>query len=542
MTALHESALLLPVLLYAETHYRFPYFFSLLRKSEPEIIADAPHRLEPGSFLPVLILIKDADLFPCTLSQVSSVIRKDGEAIQQRQHLVGQLQLGKKYHTYVLQLDVRGMKGWIDVDIQFSLIVQGIEKRYHNDNHRFSSRKPLRVYLANDPLPRFADLFLGDPHMHSTYTEDQVEFGSPLSESRTMAKAMGLSFFCVTDHSYDLDDCVDNYLRNDERVPKWLLLQSEIDQLNFRSENVVIVRGEEVSCMNARNRNVHLLLLGQRDFVRGSGDSAEEWLQTKSEHTVPEALALRTDGSSAYAAHALESVPWLQRLLLRRGQWTDVDLSCKGLTGMQILNGKIDEGFERGRESWIRQLLLGRRMYALAGNDAHGNFNRFRQIGIPFVSMRESREHLFGKMRTGVFVDGELSEHGILNSLLAGRSILTDGPIGRISLPRSSVSSQRGSSLSTSVVVLLEARSTSEFGAIASVRLYGGKVGRIQEEIYFGTEQAGMYVFQRDVLLDAGSFDYLRLEVSTDGSSSCDGEEHFCLTNPTWLKEQFLNA
>jgi len=57
-----ESLWFLPLFLYAETHYRFPYFFSLLRKNEPEIIADAPHRIEPGSPLPILILIKDAHL------------------------------------------------------------------------------------------------------------------------------------------------------------------------------------------------------------------------------------------------------------------------------------------------------------------------------------------------------------------------------------------------------------------------------------------------------------------------------------------------
>ena len=39
-------------LLYAETHYRFKYFFSFLKKNEPEILADIPHRLEPNAALP----------------------------------------------------------------------------------------------------------------------------------------------------------------------------------------------------------------------------------------------------------------------------------------------------------------------------------------------------------------------------------------------------------------------------------------------------------------------------------------------------------
>ena len=56
----------LPLFLYAETHYRFKYFFSFLKKQEPELLADAPHRVEPGKDIPILILSKDADRYPCS--------------------------------------------------------------------------------------------------------------------------------------------------------------------------------------------------------------------------------------------------------------------------------------------------------------------------------------------------------------------------------------------------------------------------------------------------------------------------------------------
>jgi hypothetical protein len=59
-----------PVFTYAETHYRFKYFFSFLKKPEPEIIADAPHRLEPGIQLPLLILVKDADRYPVIMEKI----------------------------------------------------------------------------------------------------------------------------------------------------------------------------------------------------------------------------------------------------------------------------------------------------------------------------------------------------------------------------------------------------------------------------------------------------------------------------------------
>jgi hypothetical protein len=60
--------------LYAETHYHFRFAPSLLYRRRPEIIADAPHRLEPGKALPVLLIIKDAHRFPVALQQVRAEI------------------------------------------------------------------------------------------------------------------------------------------------------------------------------------------------------------------------------------------------------------------------------------------------------------------------------------------------------------------------------------------------------------------------------------------------------------------------------------
>jgi hypothetical protein len=531
-----QSLWFLPFLLYAETHYRFKYFFSILRKSEPEIIADAPHRLEPGPRLPILIIIKDAHLFPCTLEQVTTELRKDGEPLARKEHLATPLTLGQKFKSFTIPLDVSSWRGWIEVDVTFSVNVGGVTKEYHNDNHRFSSRAPLRVFLASDPLPRFANLYLGDPHVHSTYTDDQVEFGSPLSETRELARAMGLSFFCVTDHSYDLDDCLDSYLENDPGVPKWKMLQSEVDILNRTSSDCIVVRGEEVSCLNSVGKNVHLLMFGQREFIHGSGDGAEWWFRTKSEFTIPQALALRSEGGATYAAHPMESVPFLQRLLLGRGEWSDEDLCHEGLSGVQIMNGKLDEGFRKGLRSWTRHLLNGDRLHALAGNDAHGNFNRFRQIGVPFLALRETAVHVFGKMRTGLFVDGGLTEQSVQGALSQGRSILTDGPIARLAITSHSDSRSHESNANGPWEAEIEIRSTAEFGRIASVRLIVGKVGNPTEQIAYEQEGVNRFDFQIQVVIKAVSADYARVEVHTGEENSSDGLSHFCFTNPAWFR------
>ena len=62
-------------LLYAELHFRFKWFqLSRYFKNEPEILSDLPVRIEPGKKLPILILIKDAHIFPIKLYDVEVIL------------------------------------------------------------------------------------------------------------------------------------------------------------------------------------------------------------------------------------------------------------------------------------------------------------------------------------------------------------------------------------------------------------------------------------------------------------------------------------
>ena len=70
MSILEHVYLILPFLAYAETHYSFKGIYSRLKKKEPEVVADAPHRVEPGKSIPLLILIKDAHYYPAKLNNV----------------------------------------------------------------------------------------------------------------------------------------------------------------------------------------------------------------------------------------------------------------------------------------------------------------------------------------------------------------------------------------------------------------------------------------------------------------------------------------
>jgi hypothetical protein len=282
---------------------------------------------------------------------------------------------------------------------------------------------------------------------------------------------------------------------------------------------------------------VHFLILGQREFIHGSGDGAERWLDTRSEHTVDEVLKLRSEQAVAFAAHAKETVPFLQRLLLGRGHWDDRDLEVEGMTGMQIINGRLDEGFRQGYASWTRLLLGGKKFFALAGNDAHGNFNRFRQVGIPFISIRESSEQVFGRMRTGIFIDGRCSESTLLRALGRGAMIMTDGPVARLSVSGAGNDPARNADFSRAetIEVDVEALSTHEFGEITSVSVIVGRTGDISEKTAFRVDGNQGYSLRKRVSVMRSALSYARVEVWTSASGSFDDRQHFCLTNPIWI-------
>ncbi len=523
-----------PVVLYAETHYRFRALPSFLRKPEPEVVIDAPFRIEPGASLPVLILVKDADRYPSRLLRVTATLSLRGGMRRTLELLAEPWSCEGPLQWRVVPISVEGFRGTIDCDVEFELEAAGRRTIYRNDNHRTTSHAPLTVLVAEEPLPVLPNLHLGEPHAHSSYTSDQVEFGVPLDAARVLAQAAGLSYFCITDHSYDLDDHADDFLRNHPDLPKWKQFQVEVDRLNARGDGPAIVRGEEVTCRNARGQNVHVLLYGIRGFVPGSGDSAERWLRTRSEHSITEVLCGLEPQAAAVAAHARERVSLLQRLLMGRGIWEVDDLRAPGLHGFQFANGRRDAAFDEGYTWWIRLLLEGRRLVSIAGDDAHGNFNRFRQIRIPFVRMWEHHDQLFGLMRTGVFSAGS-DEAAILHGLRSGKSILTDGPVLNLRVsgdadPETSIGSEV---VGSRVSVRLEARSSTEFGGFETIRLLHGEVGAAAErEIPTGSFR-GLTGAESAAVITVERNGYLRAECFT---TAPDGRTHFCFTNPVWLR------
>jgi hypothetical protein len=530
--------LILPFILYAETHYKFKGIYSRLFKNEPEIVADAPFRIDPGQAIPILLLVKDAHRFPIEILNILIEIKQNDKLISKTSIPLNLSIYDNRFWHRVFYLDKpTNFFGAVTIDVQIIIKISGKIKKYYNDNYRISSHKPLQVYLARDPLPRFENWYFGDFHYHSNYTEDQVEFGAPLAATIEMARAIGLNFFAVTDHSYDLDDHEDSWVENDHDIPKWHKFLSEVGELNSRLSDFVILPGEEVSAGNYRNQNIHLLIINNKKFLPGKGDSAERWFRTKPDLSIEQILNEVDEDAIAIAGHPEMPTPFLQWLLIRRGQWNWQDFQHDRMNGFQIWNGEYDRTFYHGSDKWMKQLLEGKKLSLIAGNDAHGNFNRFRQIGFPFFTFRESYTQLFGNMRTAVKSMTPLSLSETIQAVKRNHVLVSNGPVLDVHLQN-----EVGKCVTIgdeiegqNFKILVKAKSTEEFGRLESIQLLFGNLASKQEiPLLRITTFSHPYEFLMEQLLPYLSENgYLRLELSAKKS---DNSITRCMTNPIWFR------
>jgi hypothetical protein len=220
--------------------------------------------------------------------------------------------------------------------------------------------------------------------------------------------------------------------------------------------------------------------------------------------------------------------------LLRRGKWQLNDCTDPRLHGLQIWNGS-EKGLLEGKQLWIKLLLQGKRIFISGGNDAHGNFNRFRQIGFPFFTMREHHEHLFGQVRTGVFLENGLTLDAILEAFKHGRTIVTNGPFVDIGVKNEEGEVARwGDTISGNEFrISINCLSSPEFGHLKELRIYQGDLIE-HHEYLLKLKNQFMSTFQHseEMTVNKGPNPiYLRAELISER----DGERLLCLTNPIWI-------
>lgn len=528
---LQEWLFFLPPLLYAEVHYRIAGLFSRYFKREPEIVADAPLRVRAGTQLPIVVLIKDAHRYPIELTAVTVHLRHPSGAWLHLSRMFRENIDQPLWHT-LLFCPLPDDAGMLTAEVKIEYSCGKKRRTCISDNYRLTYHRPFEVQIDDSPWPRAAGWYFGETHSHTHLSSDQVEFGPPPEVTLPMARAQELDFVALTDHSYDLDDRLDDFLKNDPELPKWRELWETTARLNTQQRDVVFIPGEELSAGNGRGQNVHLLIYNNRRFFEGSGDGAERWLHNRPQHRIAEVLPQLEPPASAIAAHPQIEPPFLQKLLLRRGRWHKADLTAEGLSGAQFWNGDKSAFLHAGLPQWIALLLEGRRLTLIAGNDAHGSFNRFRQIGTPHLSMREEHRELFGEARTGVLIDGALSVAAIVQALNAGRVICTDGPFvaGVLHTPQGSFRIG-DTAAAPSGELELHIISSPAFGRIVRAEAIIGDCAAQKETRKPLTLPPGSLQFIDRLKMDLPARGYLRLEVETQRN----GRRFHGFTNPIYL-------
>ncbi|MEW6203516.1 MAG: CehA/McbA family metallohydrolase [bacterium] len=504
-----------PALAYEESHIQK----NIMPLRQPEILSDAPQRIEKGFMIPVLLIIRHADLFPVALDTVTFSVMFDGG-----KHLLEKRDYHKEYivssywHEVYEIMIPDGFAGTASIDVEFEIEMNGKKKSMHNNNFPKSGRRLLEVYISGSALPSAKNWYFGDTHFHTAYTDNQVEFGAPLEVSARMARAYGLRWLAITDHSFDLDDYDGDSANNDPDLKKWKKYKEEIKYLSRIYPDIALIRGEEVSCGNSLGQNVHLLALNHDNFMAGNGDGYEG--PNTPDFPCKHFFDNLEPKSVAYAAHPFSELDALSTYILNRGHYTDEDLTHPNLSGMEFWNGSVKPD-ENGYKKWISLLLSGARTFIAAGSDAHGDF-----------------QTTFGAVRTAVFVPDAPDPDSIAAALRNGNSIVSSGPFISLSLTNEkNETAVCGESISgSSLTINLAVISSPEFGALKKLQIIAGDLDAKNETtiLQLTDENQFQSPFKHDIAIQIQNLNnfYIRAEAETARNNTT----FYALTNPIWGK------
>ena len=533
---------LIGVLGYAETHFRIPGMPSRIYKNHPEIILDLPYRALHAKQVPLFLILKDADRFPVNIINANVFVQSlDSDDEPQAETIEINTIVRNNYHDRIFWLpkSLFPTPGRYEVFVSLTYrTADGKVFQIQQDNYA-GKKLPFLIYISDTPLPKLPDLHWGDIHIHSNYTDDVVEFGASISASATCAQSVGLSFMAITDHSFDFDYSISE---NCPSSQKWQNYLAEIEKVQKDFPNLTILSGEEVSIGNHRGQNIHCLVLGNRHFYPGEGDGANPLFRNRPTMKLPEFVQTvqeKDPSALIIAAHPFDKPPLSQKFLLNRGNWKTKDLSDPNLTGWQLLNGRQDKHFHRGMQFWVKRLLKGEKIGIFSGTDAHGNFNLFRQIKLPMLSMIVNRQQLLGQTKTGIFSPQHPSEESVLRSLRRRNCIISTGPAAVVTIDVDGQTYLPGDEIrlksSQSPKIHVRAVSTLEFGEFSAVVLSYGRKSQRKEQMQSLSTASSQYEFSATVPFPEDiSEGYLRLTVSTRNQHN---QHFFCYTNPIWINQ-----
>ena len=500
---------------YAETHFKFKLPWSLLYKPWPEIQTDAPFQFVPGIEPTLWIVVRDAHRFPTLIEKIDiSIVGTEDFRASKTVDL--QIRATEQFGFYPVKLG-KLPAGNYDIDCRISAKRINENGEPTADKERSFSRwnlpglkpAPLKIQVLAEEPPKAPGFVAGETHCHTHYSADHVEHGASPAVLQQAAKAVGLDFVSCTDHAYDFAYTTEDYTKEaDTPLTRFDMLREEIRKLNdSQAENMpLMIAGEEVSSGNSKGENVHMTVLGPEGYLPGLGDCGRNWLDNKPTFKISKLLEMTT--AHCFAAHPMQPMGYLEKFIFRRGYWSHKDLNLDAshkIRGIQFWNGTRDEGFKLGRDWWIEELGKGNFLLPIGGNDAHGDLNDTTSVSLPLISIRHSREHVFGKVRTVVKLDSPLTLNTLNEAFAGDNCYITDGP---------ALWWERGEKK-----VTFHARNTQDFGgAFRYIRIYGRRrnnSGKLTPHEELCMESLVAAPTKTDISVNADNFAYLRAECET---------------------------
>ena len=417
---------------YAETHFKFKLPWSLLYKPWPEIIFDAPFQFVPGVSPYLWLVVRDADRFPTTIKTAEILLKHSvGNAFDNL--LDNALDNAQQPDISIhrdLNIEVQEQMQFIPFALgeipagtyeaycKLTVEREGKTQTFERWNLPRLKPVPLRFKVLNEYPPIAPGYAAGEMHCHTHYSADHVEYGATPEVLQLAAKAVGLDFVNCTDHAYDFAFTQEDFTKEaDSPVLRFQKLREEIAALPSKDENgndmPLMLAGEEVSAGNSKGENVHMTVLAPEGYLPGLGDCGRYWLDNKPTRSIKQILNMT--GAHCFAAHPFQQMGLLEKFIFRRGYWKPEDLQLNNkhsIRGFQFWNGIRDEGFKLGREFWINELGKGNYLLPIGGNDAHGDLNSMTAVDLPLISLKHTRAHIFGNVRTVIKVGSRKSEVG----------------------------------------------------------------------------------------------------------------------------------
>jgi hypothetical protein len=472
------------IALYAETHFRFfAWFPSLLFSRMPEVLFDVPRRLEPGEDLPIVLIANDIKRFPSEFTGCAIAVSRTDETPRRFDFPdIAPFELEHPFRRIMRAFVFTVRRNELPSGLFHVTCTVTVKRGSRvcivvNDNLPGTGKLSFPCFAASDRLPGSEYCCYGDLHVHSQYSQSHVEFGPPLAAIKAIVRASGLSFAAITDHSYDLACSMDDYLASDPKLGRWQAFQR--DTALRHGSGVELIPGEEVSCLNSNKEVVHLCGLGLRDFIPGTLDGARKNRRRERQMSLTEAVrAVHGQNGVAVAAHPGVRPGVFQRMFLSRGPWSEQDTRC-GIDALQIFNNGYTQSWLNGKSLWIMMLRHGHNVALAAGNDAHGDFNRYRALTIPFISIGENQGRHLGCGKTGIY-GKPATVSDMIAGIREGNTFITTGPYASIcssDSPGDFVSAGARQVADHVKTLYVHAISTPEFGHLRSVEVYGSGEG-----------------------------------------------------------------